>query len=71
VNGYDFYTKLPVESHHYTLARDWIGQFTSPLVSLDAIPLAVASSSGATLITADDGPAKSAELLSVDIYLIK
>ena len=66
-----FYARLLIESHHYTLARDWIGQFTSPLRSLDAIHLAIASSSGSTLITADEGLAKSAELLSVGVYLIK
>lgn len=70
MNGYDFYTKLPIKSHHYTLAKNWIGQFTSPMGSLDAIPLALASSR-ATLITADEGLAKSAELLSLDVYLIK
>ena len=62
-----FYVKLPIGSHHYTLARDWIGQFTSPLRSLDAIHLAIASLSGSTLITADEDLAKSAELLSVDV----
>jgi predicted nucleic acid-binding protein len=66
-----FYARLPIESQHYTLARDWIGRFTSPLRSLDAIHLNVASSSGSTLISADEGLAKSAELLSVDVYLIK
>lgn len=66
-----FYVRLPIESHYYTLARDWIGQFTSPLRSLDAIHLAIASSSGSTLITADEGLAKSAELFSVGVYLIK
>ena len=66
-----FYDRLPIESHHYTLARDWIGRFTSPLRSLDAIHLAVASLSASTLITADKSLAKSAEMLSVDVYLIK
>jgi len=65
-----FYARLPVESHHYTLARDWIGRFTSSLRNLDAIHLAVASSSGSTLVTADKGLAKSAELLSVDVCLV-
>ena len=65
-----FYARLPIESHHYTLARDWIGRFTSSLRSLDAIHLAVASLSGSMLIAADEGLAKSAELLSVDCYLV-
>jgi predicted nucleic acid-binding protein len=65
-----FYTRLPIEPHHYRLARDWIGQFTISLRSLDAIHLAIASSEGATLITADEGLAKSAESLAVDIVLL-
>ena len=66
-----FYVRLPIESHHYTLARDWIGQFSSPLRSLDAIHLAIASSSGSTFITADEGLAKTAEMFSVDVSLIQ
>lgn len=65
-----FYAKLPIEPHHYRLARDWIGQFTTSLKSLDAIHLAVASSEGATLITADEGLAKSAASLAVDAVLL-
>jgi len=65
-----FYTKLIIEPHHYRLARDWIGQFTTSLRSLDAIHLAVASSEGATLITADEGLAKSAVSLAVDAVLL-
>ena len=65
-----FYTKLIIEPHHYRLDRDWIGQFTTSLRSLDAIHLAVASSEGATLITADEGLAKSAVSLAVDAVLL-
>lgn len=64
------YAKLPIEPHHYRLARDWIGQFTTSLRSLDAIHLAIASSEGATLITADEGLAKSAASLAVDAVLL-
>ena len=65
-----FYTRLSIEPHHYRLARDWIGQFTISLRSLDAIHLAIASSEGATLITADEGLAKSAESFAVENILL-
>lgn len=65
-----FYANLLIEPHHYRLARDWIGQFTTSLNCLDAIHLAVASSEGATLITADEGLAKSAASLAVDAVLL-
>ncbi len=66
-----FYSRIPIESHHYALARDWISQFSTPLRSLDAIHLALASSSGATLVTADEGLAESAEILAVDVLLLQ
>lgn len=65
-----FYTILPVESHHYKLARDWIGHFSTPLRSLDSIHLAIASQETATIVTADKGLAKSAELLAVDVCFL-
>lgn len=65
-----FYTILPVESHHYRLARDWIGQFSTPLRSLDAIHLAITAQGTATMVTADKGLAKSAELLAVDVVFV-
>jgi len=65
------YTRPSIESHHYTLARDWIGQFSSPLRSLDAIHLAIASSLGLTLVTAVEGLAKSAEIFNIDVELIE
>ena len=66
-----FFTRLSIESHHYVLARDWIGQFTAPLRSLDALHLAVASSNEMTFVTADERLAHSAELLALDVLLIK
>jgi len=65
-----FYTRLSIKSHHYRLARDWIGQFTISLRSLDGIHLAIASLEGATLITADESLAKSAESLAVENILL-
>jgi predicted nucleic acid-binding protein len=66
-----YYTKLFIEPHHYRLARDWIGQFETPLRTLDALHLAVACSEGFALATADQTLAKSAETLSVDALLLK
>lgn len=66
----DFYTFLLVEQQHYKLARDWIGLFKGGLKSLDALHLAVASSEGLTVVTADKGLFKSARALDLDsIYL--
>ena len=65
-----FYTRVSIELNHYRLARDWIGQFNTSLRSLDALHLAVTSSEGLTLITADEGLSKSAEILAVDVVLL-
>jgi predicted nucleic acid-binding protein len=59
-----------VEPHHYKLARDWIGLFNTRLKSLDAIHLAIASSEGMTLVTADQEISESAATLSLDIMLL-
>jgi predicted nucleic acid-binding protein len=64
------YILLPVEFHHYKLARDWVGQFSTPLRSLDAVHLAVASQEEATIVTCDKALASSAELLAVDFILM-
>ena len=48
----DMYARLPVELHHYKLARDWIALFKWNLRTLDALHLAVASS--------EDMPAREA-----------
>ena len=66
-----FYSILSIEAHHYRLARDWIGQFLTPLRSLDALHLAVASMEGKTIVTSDAGLAKSAEIISVKFIFIE
>ena len=38
---------------HYHLAREWISRFTTPLRTLDALHLAVASQNNIRLVTAD------------------
>ena len=67
----DHYTYIPVEGHHYRLARDWIGMFKMELRTLDAVHLAVASSEGLTLITSDQGLFKSARALAQEAILLE
>ena len=67
----DHYTYIPVEGHHYRLARDWIGMFKMELTTLDAVHLAVASSEGLTLITSDQGLFKSARALAQEAILLE
>jgi len=59
------YTYLAVQPYHYTLARDWIGLFTLGLKSLDALHLAIASSEELTIVSADRGLLRSAELMGL------
>ena len=65
-----FFTRLPVESGHYRLARDWLGLFSTSLRSLDALHLAVASTGGLTVVTADLGLSKSARALGLEVLLL-
>jgi predicted nucleic acid-binding protein len=65
-----FYIKLPIESRHYRLAREWIRQLNTTLRTLDALHLAVASSKGLKVITADESFSKSAEILSLDVIVL-
>lgn len=61
-----FYTRLRVEPIHYTMARDWISQFDTPLRTLDALHLAIAAAYHIPLVTADAGLAESARRLGVE-----
>jgi predicted nucleic acid-binding protein len=67
----DNHTYIPIERHHYRLARDWIGMFKIELRTLDAIHLAVASSEGLTLLTSDQRLFKSARILAQDATLLE
>jgi len=67
----DNYTYIPIEGHHYRLARNWIGMFKMELLTLDAIHLAVASSEGLTLVTSDQELFKSAKALAQDAILLE
>ena len=64
------FTILPITAREYSQARDWLGRFTTPLRTLDALHLAAAFASGLRLLTADQGLAKSARLLKVEHELI-
>lgn len=67
----DFYFRIPLESIHYQLARDWIGQFNTSLRTLDALHLACASLNNICLVTADDALARSAEALRIEVQLLR
>ena len=67
----DFYLRIPLESVHYQLARDWIGRFDTSLRTLDALHLAYASSNNFRLVTADDALARSAEALGIEVQLLR
>lgn len=66
----NFYIRIPLESVHYQLARDWIGRFDTSLRTLDALHLACASSNNIRLVTADDALARSAETLGIKVQLL-
>ena len=70
VDGH-FYTHLFIESHHYRLARDWIGLFNTTLKTLDALHLATAHVEGLSFVTADQELAESARFLALDVVLLK
>jgi hypothetical protein len=65
------YTYLQVEAYHYRLARDWIGMFSLPLRTLDALHLAISSSEGFDIVTTDPGLFKSAKALSLNAILLE
>lgn len=65
------YAYIRIETHHYRLARDWVGMFKAELRTLDAIHLAVASSEGLTLLTSDQGLFKSAKALAQEAILLE
>jgi uncharacterized protein len=66
-----FYTRIPLETTHYQLAREWIIGFATPLRTLDALHLAVASHNNIRLVTADAALAASAQFLGIDILLLQ
>ena len=66
-----FFTVIPVETHHWRLARGWIGLFTTPLRTLDALHLAITSADGMELVTSDKPLFQAAEMLDVKARLLE
>ena len=66
-----YFTCLPVEAHYFRLARDWIGMFKLSLRTLDALHLAIASSEGLSIVTADKNLLKSAKRLGLSGILLE
>jgi predicted nucleic acid-binding protein len=67
----DYFTYLPVEAHHFRLARDWIGMFKLSLKTLDSLHLAIASSEGLSIVTTDKSLSKSAKGLGLNTILLE
>jgi predicted nucleic acid-binding protein len=65
-----YLTYLPVEAHHFRLARDWIGMFKLNSRTLDALHLAIASSEGLSIVTTDKNLLKSAKGLGLSSILL-
>jgi uncharacterized protein len=66
----EFYQLVTVTPLHYQTARQWMQQFDTPLRTLDALHLAIASGLSIPLVTADIGLAKSATSLNVDVQIL-
>jgi predicted nucleic acid-binding protein len=60
-----------LESHHFTLAREWLGLFTSPLRTLDALHLSIVSQNDLTIVTSDRALSKAAVLLGVRSHFLE
>ena len=65
-----YYRVVPIEAREYGLARDWIGRFTAPLRTLDALHLAAAFGNDLELLTADRAMASAAKHFGVRCRLI-
>ena len=66
-----FYIHLALEPAHYETARNWIKRFDTPLRTLDALHLAIAASHNIPLVTADEGLVASADVLGVEVQLLR
>jgi uncharacterized protein len=66
----DLFSIYSVQPHHWRLARGWIGLFKTPLRTLDALHLAIASAEDCELVTSDQQLVKAAEKLGVKVFSI-
>jgi uncharacterized protein len=67
----NLYARLALGREHYKLAREFIGRFTTPIRTLDALHLAVAAAGGLRLVTGDRHLALSARTVGVQTEWIK
>jgi predicted nucleic acid-binding protein len=58
---------IPVEFHHWQLARGWISLFSTPLRTLDALHLAIVSVGDFELVTSDRRLIQAANILGVKV----
>ncbi|MFP4398295.1 MAG: type II toxin-antitoxin system VapC family toxin [Desulfonatronovibrio sp.] len=65
-----FYRIIPLEKAHYQLAKGWISLLTTPLRTLDALHLAIASSEELQLVTSDESFFSAARMLDLDARLM-
>lgn len=66
----DLFTIISVQNYHWRLARGWIGLFNTPLRTLDALHLSMASAEDMELVTSDKQLYRSAGILGVKASLI-
>ncbi len=64
------YIHLPIQPKHFSIARDWISQFNTPLRTLDALHLAIAAKNNIPILTADIKFANSANILDIEVNLV-
>ncbi|MFP4108684.1 MAG: type II toxin-antitoxin system VapC family toxin [Desulfonatronovibrio sp.] len=65
-----FYRIIPLEKAHYQLSKGWISLLTTPLRTLDALHLAIASSEELELVTSDESFFSAARMLDLDARLM-
>jgi predicted nucleic acid-binding protein len=65
-----YYNCLPVAANHYSLASEWISQFTLPLKALDAIHLAIACCEELSIVTLDHQLYQNARKLDIEAILL-
>ena len=63
----NFYSIVSVEFQHWRLARGWIGLFSTPLRTLDALHLAIASVGDLEVVTSDQRLVQAADILGVKV----
>ena len=69
--GQGVFRTLPITLAEYNRARDWLGTFSSPLRTVDALHMAAAANHDVALLTADRALAEAAETFGVECQLIE